>query len=75
MRRVSTPPIAAMPRLVEPGVEVLAAAPVGGLGDRRPRRPCRVRRRQRLDILVVGADIADMREGEGDDLASIGRIG
>ena len=29
----------------------------------------------RLDILVVGADIADMREGEGDDLAGIGGIG
>src|SRR6516225_5440277 len=28
-----------------------------------------------LDVLVVGADIADMREGEGDDLLGIGRIG
>ena len=28
-----------------------------------------------LDVVLVGADIADMREGEGDDLAGIGRIG
>src|SRR6516165_7882444 len=28
-----------------------------------------------LNVLVVGADIADMREGEGDDLPGIGRIG
>ncbi len=28
-----------------------------------------------LDVLVIGADIADMREGEGDDLPGIGRIG
>jgi hypothetical protein len=28
-----------------------------------------------LDVLVVGADIADMREGEGDDLPGIGRVG
>jgi hypothetical protein len=27
-----------------------------------------------LDVLVIGADIADMREGEGDDLAEVGRI-
>ncbi len=28
-----------------------------------------------LDVLFIGADIADMRKGEGDDLAGIGRIG
>ena len=31
--------------------------------------------RQVLDVFLIGADIADMREGEGDDLAEIGRIG
>ena len=30
---------------------------------------------QRLDVFLVGADIADVREGEGDDLPGIGRIG
>ena len=29
----------------------------------------------RLDVLVIGADIADMREGEGDDLPGVGRVG
>ena len=29
----------------------------------------------RLDVLGVDADIADMREGEGDDLPGIGRVG
>src|SRR5262249_49142351 len=29
------------------------------------------RRRRRLDVLVIGADVADMREGEGDDLPGI----
>ena len=28
-----------------------------------------------LDVFLVGAHIADMREGEGDDLAGIGRVG
>ena len=32
-------------------------------------------RRQVFDVFLVGADIADMREGEGDDLAEIGRVG
>lgn len=31
-------------------------------------------RRQVLDVFLVRADIADMREGEGNDLAEIGRI-
>jgi hypothetical protein len=31
--------------------------------------------RQVFNVLVIGADIADMREGEGDDLAEIGGIG
>ena len=29
----------------------------------------------RLDVLVIGADIADVREGEGDDLLGVGGIG
>ena len=38
----------------------------------------RARRRRHadgLDVLLVGADVADMREGEGDDLSRIGGIG
>ena len=40
--------------------------------------PARARRRRHvdgLDVLLVGADVADMREGEGDDLSGIGGIG
>ena len=59
---------------LQPGIEGREAAPVGGM--------CRIgahnkpahRRIDGLDILVVGADDADMREGETDDLARIGRI-
>jgi hypothetical protein len=29
----------------------------------------------RLDVLVIGADIADVREGEGDDLPRVARVG
>jgi hypothetical protein len=38
----------------------------------------RARRRRhvhRFDVLVVGADVADMGKGEGDELAGIGGIG
>jgi len=31
--------------------------------------------RQVFDVFLIGADIADVREGEGDDLAELGRIG
>ena len=40
-----------------------------------PTAPARASRVEILDVLVIGADIADMREGEGDDLAGIGRVG
>ena len=29
----------------------------------------------RLDVLLVGSDHADMREGEGDDLPGVGGVG
>ena len=32
-------------------------------------------RGQILDVLVIGADIADVGKGEGDDLPQIGRVG
>src|SRR5262249_60631755 len=40
-----------------------------------PTRPGRRREVDRFDVLVVGADIADVGEGEGDDLPGIGGIG
>jgi len=38
-------------------------------------RPRRRRHVHRLDVVLVGADIADMREREGDDLPGVGGIG
>jgi hypothetical protein len=56
-------------------IERLCGAVIRRLADRcADDEPAR-RRGGRLDILAVGADIADMREGEGDDLAGIGRVG
>jgi len=64
---------------LEPLVEVAGRAVVGRRGDRgvqhRAARPGRRRHADGFDVLFVGADVADMRKGEGDDLAGIGRIG
>ena len=63
----------------QPLIEVARGAVVRGRGDRgmqhdaaRARRRCHV---HGLDIVLVGADIADMGEREGDDLPGIGGIG
>ena len=60
---------------VQPGVEMPGAAIVGRIGDIGAEHAAQRRRGRRLDILFVGPDIADMREGEGDDLGGVGRIG
>src|SRR5262249_10698917 len=63
----------------EPLVERAGGAVVRGLGDVGAQdHAARARRRREidgLDVLLVGADIADVREREGDDLSGIGRIG
>ena len=63
----------------QPLVEMPGRAVVGGLGHRflddAADDAGRGREVRRLDIVVIGADIADMREGEGDDLPGVGRIG
>ena len=55
------------------------AAPVRGLGDRGMKHAAAHAGRgggvHRLGVFLVHADIADMREGEGDDLSGIGRVG
>ena len=60
-------------------VEMARGAVVRRRGDRGVQDDAaRARRRRQvdgLDVVLVGADIADMREREGDDLAGIGRIG
>jgi len=59
----------------QPRIERLGRTVIRRLGNRRADDEAARRRCRRLDILGVGADIADMREGEGDDLAGVGRIG
>ena len=77
--RVSTPVMAMMPRAFSQSSKLLRRAIVGGLGDRRPEHAAahagRRREARGLDVLIIGADIADMRKGEGDDLPGIRRIG
>ena len=64
---------------LQPFVEVLRRAIIRRRGDGRVQDDAaRARRRRHVDgfdVVFVGADIADMREGEGDDLAGIGRVG
>jgi hypothetical protein len=64
---------------LQPLIEVAGGAVVGwigdvGLEDRADSTGTRGRH-EVFDVLVIGADVADMREGEGDDLAGIGGVG
>ena len=64
---------------LQPLVEVLGGAVVGGLRDAGAQHAAAHARAHRqvgcLGVLGVGADVADMREGEGDDLAGVGGVG
>jgi len=53
----------------------LGGAPVAGLGDVLFHHQAAGGHIRGLDVLRVGADIADMRKGEADDLAGVGRVG
>ena len=55
--------------------EALVRAVIARLGHHLAHQAAERMRLARLDVLVVGADIADMREGEGDDLLGVGGIG
>ncbi len=63
----------------QPLVEMLGGPVIRRIGDRGAQDDAtgarRCRHVQRLDVLVVGADIADMGEGECDDLPGIRWIG
>src|SRR5690606_14608927 len=63
----------------QPRVEMFGRAVVGGCGDigaeDRAHGASPGGRIEVLYVLAVGADIADVREGEGDDLPGIGGIG
>src|SRR5579862_799157 len=64
---------------LQPGIEMFCGAIVRRLGDGgMQHHAARARRRREvdgLDVVLVGADVADMGKREGDDLARIGRIG
>ena len=64
---------------LEPRIEMPRGAVIRRRGDGGMQNDAARARRRReidgLDVVLVGADIADMREREGDDLAGIGRIG
>lgn len=63
----------------EPVIEMARGAVVRRAGNGRVQHDAagagRCGQIDRLDVLVIGADIADMGKGEGDDLAGIGGIG
>ena len=77
--RVSTPDMPTMPRAVSHWSQMLAGPIAGGLRYRRVDNAApdtggggEIRR---LDVLGIGAGVADMREGKHHDLPGIGRIG
>src|SRR3546814_11370956 len=59
----------------QPVVEVPRGAVVRRVGDVAPENAAERGGGRALQVAGVGADDADMREGEGDDLAGIGRVG
>ena len=77
--RVSTPVRPTMPRLLSQASRWRVArqldGSVTGAPSTTPRTPEDGGRVDALDVLLVRADIADVGEGEGDDLAGVGRVG
>ena len=63
------------PARLQPAIEMLRRAEVRGLGDRGPQDHAAGVAVDGLDVFVVGADVADVREGERDQLPGIGGIG
>ena len=57
-----------------PVIEIAGRAERGCRRDRLAHHTAERVRIGRFDIVLVGADIADVREGESDDLAGVGRI-
>ncbi len=64
---------------LQPFVEMAGRAMVRRVGDRRMDDDAAGGGSRgeiaRLDVFLVGADIADMRKSEGDDLPGVGRVG
>ncbi len=60
---------------LQPLIEVVRSAEVRGVGDILAQDEAGNAGLLGFDIFHIGADIADMREGEGDDLPGIARVG
>ena len=60
---------------LQPAIEMLQCAEVRRVGDRRPQHHAAGMAVGGFDVLVVGADVADVGKGEGDELAGVGGIG
>ena len=58
----------------QPCIEPLGGAPVAGLGDVLFHHQAAGGDGEGFDVLGIGADIADMGEGEADHLAGVGRV-
>ena len=61
--------------MLEPDVEMLRGSPVRWRTDIGTQHQAACRRCRRFQVFFVRADVADMREGESDDLPGIGRVG
>ena len=59
----------------QPYIEVAVRPEIRRAGDVGPQDQAARRGPKRLHVFAVGADVADMREGERNDLTGIGRIG
>ncbi len=72
--RVSTPDMPILPWLAIQSANVCARKLECGVTSSRTMQPS-APRRPALHVFLVRADVADMREGEADDLAVVGGIG
>ena len=62
------------PIMFEPSIQRLRCAIVGRPGNRGAQDEAAGGGRRRFDVFPVGPDVADMGEGEGDDLAGVRRV-
>jgi len=60
---------------LKPTAQMIRGSIIGGIGDRCTQDQAACMTCAGFDVLVIGADIADMGKGEGDQLTGIGRIG
>ena len=59
----------------QPAIKIACCPPACRIGDGLPNDQSQGGWRNGLEILIISANIANMRKGKGDDLSGIGRIG